>query len=170
MPNDSSLKDDHIFQELKGDLLEYWPNLEDPENFSGSKRFWRYEWIKHGTCSNFAAKEYLEKTIDHTKRYAQAIFNNMIDNGIHPDGTTEYNSSHVLNAIKNVTKKNAFLACKDDVDGKFQLYEIRLCFANNDLEDCRTTGNCNKKFIFASPPESNHDLFLVSESSSKSEL
>ena len=67
---------------MKDDLLKYWPDLKN-DNFAKSKRFWRHEWKKHGTCSSnkYTAEQYFKKTIDLAKVWSSKISEALANKG-----------------------------------------------------------------------------------------
>ncbi|XP_054779683.1 ribonuclease MC-like [Prosopis cineraria] len=121
-------------RKFEQDLLAYWPDLHDANDFDKSMRFWQYEWNKHGTCSSnkFSTQQYLKITIDLAKNYAQPILSKMRAAGINPDAATPHDETNIQNAVKDAT-------------GQSLLQEIRLCVEDDGV----TLFDCNTASLFA---------------------
>jgi len=52
-----------VYQALKNQLWECWPNEEDPQPTKVTDSLWDHEWNKHGTCSGLAQKDYFNSGI-----------------------------------------------------------------------------------------------------------
>ncbi|XP_027362298.1 ribonuclease 3-like [Abrus precatorius] len=150
---------DDILDELRGDLLEYWPRLENADNFFTSKFLWIDQWITYGSCSSnrFPPDAYLETAIALAKDHGPLIMDEMAHRGIEPDGSTLHTAEEVLEAIKAATNTEALITCSKDESGRLQLETIRLCVNVNGetLLNCLSSspqGNCEEEFIFPSPP------------------
>nr|UZQ19731.1 ribonuclease S-7-like [Gleditsia microphylla] len=146
---------DEILVELKDDLLKYWPRLSSAKNFEYSKHLWRMQWFEHGSCSSntFSPKQYFELGIALGKDYGEKILKYLKDEGIKPDGRTEYNTASIVKAIKKGTGKVGKISCTKDKSGKLQLSEVLLCFhvdAKTQKNCILGSPSCNENFIFAS--------------------
>jgi len=54
---------DSVYQALKTELWEFWPNEEDPQPTKVADSLWDHEWNKHGTCSGLAQKTYFTSAL-----------------------------------------------------------------------------------------------------------
>ncbi|XP_054790712.1 ribonuclease MC-like [Prosopis cineraria] len=98
---------DDILKALEGDLLEYWPALEDASSFDKGKELWGRQWLKHGTCcqEKYNAKDYFKIATQSAQKYSKLILETMKKKDILPDGTTTYEADKVLKAIEEATTK-----------------------------------------------------------------
>ncbi|XP_028771383.1 ribonuclease 1-like [Neltuma alba] len=140
---------DETLEELRDnyELLTYWPDLKNAEDFESSKKFWRDEWKKHGTCSanKFKALDYFQKSIYLAKMYSDKISQALKDRGVKADGGS-YRQLDILHAVVEATGSVPSLSLTDTGSGK-SLAEIRLCVKDDALTLCDNT------FIkFAGPP------------------
>lgn len=108
-------------------LEQSWPDISCPS--SDSRRFWSYQWAKHGSCANpvLSQKEYFERAVN-LKELAN-IMQALQAEGIEPNGN-RYSPTKIRNAIqKAIGYYPSEIICSTDRFGSapYRLYEIRLC-------------------------------------------
>lgn len=109
---------------LKSNLINDWPDLN-----GNHERFWRYEWEKHGTCSEtkYDQLQYFRTTLTLMKKID--ILDTLGKANIKPDTVARYENSKITAAIQQNTGFTPRLWCKN---GK--LLEISFC-VNTSLAD-----------------------------------
>ncbi|KAL0014075.1 hypothetical protein SO802_001144 [Lithocarpus litseifolius] len=109
---------------LEIQLINDWPNLNRSH---GS--FWRYQWKKHGTCSEtkYDQLQYFNNTLTLKKKFD--ILDTLAKASITTDTAARYESSKITAAIQQKTGFTPRLWCK-----KGKLLEISLC-VNTGLAD-----------------------------------
>ncbi|XP_059055485.1 ribonuclease Oy [Achroia grisella] len=131
--------DPEQIQPIEAQMLQVWPNIEAE---TSTYALWSHEWTKHGTCA--AALEplnselkYFSQGLDWLKKY------NMLDiltaANIVPTEEKEYPITDINNAVVEKLGVRPRIEC-NKVDGKNQIFEIRICFNKTlDLADCDGT-------------------------------
>lgn len=102
------------------DLNKYWPclNLKKPGD---DKTFWKRQWIKHGSCSSMAIKDYFHLTFQiYLKKDLKSILQMK---GITPGGPNKVQSKDIFNAVKDaISHHKPNIVCSMSY-----LLEIRVC-------------------------------------------
>ncbi|KAJ7970773.1 Ribonuclease [Quillaja saponaria] len=135
---------DQILDNMRQKLLEYWPNLQNQNNWNKCKDFWKGQWTFHGTCSlpEFDQQRYLDTAINRKNDYD--LLNDLDSAGIKPDGTA-YDPIKICEAVKGRTTKVPIIKCfKEKSSGNVIFHEIHLCINDNgqDYQDCEKLTQC----------------------------
>lgn len=103
-----------------------WPNLKGNDN----KKFWDYQWTKHGKCSemNFKEYDYFKLAID--KKRQTDLMSILASSKIIPDPIKRYSEQSIISAIKSKIGYEPELNCRKDKNNAY-LKEIRLCLEAN---------------------------------------
>ncbi|KAI4305275.1 hypothetical protein L6164_028649 [Bauhinia variegata] len=152
---------DAILVNRKQKLLDFWPRLYNAGDFRSSKKLWRDQWCKHGSCSSdrFTPDSYFDKAITLGSTYGPLITKELEAAGIKPNGNA-YSWEKMVEAIKKAIKQptgdiNVRLTCEEDTSGNLQLSEIQICVESDaeKLKNCnrQTPDKCKKDLVFASP-------------------
>ncbi|KAK9713173.1 hypothetical protein RND81_06G008800 [Saponaria officinalis] len=116
--------------DMRGDLLTYWPSLLQPEN-----QFWKHEWLVHGTCSGLPLEHYFADGVRLTRLNAPQILSALSKSGIKP-GDVKETPIAIRDAIANNFGVRPKLACVFD-NPIYLLKEIHLCLDQNyKFKDC----------------------------------
>jgi len=85
----------HQIEDLLTRLREAWPNL-----VGSNRRFWGYEWSKHGVCAypRFDPHEYFLRAIESWDSYN--LTEVLLSSGITPQTVTSYALASVVRAIE----------------------------------------------------------------------
>ncbi|KAA3480110.1 ribonuclease MC-like [Gossypium australe] len=111
-----------ILRPIEEELKSQWPNLIDGKNLTANYEFWKYEWEKHGPCSDYpddpltyfksALKLRLDiKTIVRFERQESRTVQQVADEVF-------YNLNAYPQIVCNINPKST----------QKQLWEIRLCY------------------------------------------
>ncbi|KAL1079333.1 hypothetical protein V6Z11_D10G215600 [Gossypium hirsutum] len=122
---------------LKKDLMKDWPNLyaRQIRKEEDNLEFWKYEWRKHGMCSDDANKpsEYFRNSLTLLPNFK----NLKQDLGFKP-------RSKVGDILKNLRDKN-YKVPQIVCNSKSQLLEIRFCYRNIAIDCPNWVGNLGFK-------------------------
>lgn len=110
-------------RDLLASLNRNWPTLSCKSE--RSLEFWRYEWKKHGTCSNLDQHAYFQRALALKARHSLAAI--LAGAGIVPSDTETYDVSSVSDAIARGTGFAANIECNRDADGQAQLFQVYQC-------------------------------------------
>ncbi|XP_023547237.1 ribonuclease MC-like [Cucurbita pepo subsp. pepo] len=141
------LQQNKLPHRLSTKLKKYWPNLKCGNDFD----FWRYEWRKHGRCSNppLNPNQYLHTTI---RMYLNYDLLGMLNAAGLSPSTTFRQYTYMENVLKNAIGAVPSLRCNvNSQSNEDQLYEIVICFEENstNLIDCTyAPGNCPDWFVW----------------------
>ncbi|KAK5794897.1 ribonuclease 3-like [Gossypium arboreum] len=113
---------------LKADLMRNWPNLyaRKVRKEEDNLQFWKYEWGKHGMCSDYPNKpsDYFSFTLN----LLQEFINLKEDLGFK-------RGSKVGDILKNLRDKN-YKQPQIVCNSESQLLEIRFCYKEKKAFDC----------------------------------
>ncbi|KAL2924285.1 Ribonuclease 3 [Bienertia sinuspersici] len=118
-------------------------NCKGKDDFSYTKL--KYQWNKHGTCSELDFSDYFERSLALAKKCTHKLYQALAQNGIRPSPITDMKSSHtpLVKAYYDATYASLNLIpkikCISTPDGKMYLLEIHLC-ASFDLMNFK---NCS---------------------------
>ncbi|MBA0881456.1 hypothetical protein Goshw_006342 [Gossypium schwendimanii] len=124
---------------LKKDLMKDWPDLyaRQRRKEEDNLEFWKYEWRKHGMCSDDANKpsEYFRNALTLLPDFKDL----KRDLGFKP-------GSKVGDILKNLQDKN-YKVPQIVCNSKRQLREIRFCYRNKPIDCPNWVGSktCNKE-------------------------
>ncbi|KAK8636909.1 hypothetical protein V6N13_064343 [Hibiscus sabdariffa] len=107
-----------IYQGL--DLL--WPDVNNPHNNQSNYVFWGREWTKHGQCS-----DYPTNPINYFNSALQLRQNLSTPNFGFQSGMQQITVQQVINTVTSYVQHTPEIAC-NRVNGRVQLWEIRLCY------------------------------------------
>ncbi|KAJ7943470.1 Ribonuclease [Quillaja saponaria] len=101
-----------------------WPSLICPSG--NNSKFWKHEWDKHGTCSEFVLDQhqYFEETLNIKDRVD--LLQILQNEGIQPDGRN-YSIGSIEEALRRGIGFAPGIKCNKDASGNGQLHEIYLC-------------------------------------------
>ncbi|CAJ1961292.1 unnamed protein product [Sphenostylis stenocarpa] len=122
----NTLNQTHI-QPVRRQLTAFWPNLNG-NDFS----FWKFEWDKHGTCSenSFAQLPYFQLALNIKGRIN--LLKMLSQDQIVPDNRKSYNTTSVIDAIRKGTNHAPQLDCYvQRTNNVTILAEVRLCLDVN---------------------------------------
>ncbi|CAJ1961294.1 unnamed protein product [Sphenostylis stenocarpa] len=132
---------------VRSHLSWAWPNLIG-NDFS----FWKYQWLKHGTCSasSFPQLSYFQLALNIKRR--TNLLKMLSDKQIVPDNNTSYNVSSIIDAVRNATNNDPQLGCYFDTQRNVTvLVEIRVCLekSGNSYTNCTfPTGSCYSHALY----------------------
>eukprot|EP00026_Physarum_polycephalum_P015497 Phypoly_transcript_16196.p1 GENE.Phypoly_transcript_16196~~Phypoly_transcript_16196.p1 ORF type:complete len:224 (+),score=24.43 Phypoly_transcript_16196:125-796(+) len=108
-------------------------NIVWPSNNGKNTDFWKHEWEKHGTCSQFGERAYFLNSITLQDRYdVKAALSKA---RIVPSQTAKYTKSSVTSAVQSNLGANPALHCSGE-----KMLEVALCFNKNlGLMNCPTS-------------------------------
>nr|AYE19112.1 S-RNase [Ziziphus jujuba] len=134
--------------QLLKDLEEYWPSVTNDDN--ANEIFWKQEWEKHGRYFSGTQVQYFQKGIDLLRTpEIQNALSELLING------KKYVTVDILKRLKEITKFNPALSCKDSKLEKIKLLvEVTFCLESdlNTLKDCPQKETCGTEFYVISPP------------------
>lgn len=118
-----------VMSELYDQMTKVWPS-----NNGRNTRFWKHEWVAHGTCSNMEQLAYFKTALNfHGKFDVKAA---LAKSGIVPHPSRTYDVSQIKQAITTNLGSNPLVRCSPR--NKSALVEIGICFdatAENQI-DC----------------------------------
>ncbi|XP_028786694.1 ribonuclease 1-like [Neltuma alba] len=111
--------------------------------------FWKRQWNKHGKrfSNKFNPQQYLRITINLARNHAKHIFDELVKQGIKPDGTTARRKADPREAVKQIMGYYPMLNIQLNDSGEHLLLEIRLCVNNDGVK----LFHCDSLYIFAAP-------------------
>ncbi|KAL3317158.1 Ribonuclease T2 [Cichlidogyrus casuarinus] len=104
-----------------------WSDLYLPSN---PNKFWRHEWMKHGTCAFedkliHQERDYFAIGLDLKQRFT--TLNHLVSAGFSPSNSTIYQTEDVLRALAKAYGKEIHLTCHAIKGGHHYLQEVRTC-------------------------------------------
>ncbi|RDY08609.1 Ribonuclease 1, partial [Mucuna pruriens] len=135
-PTQFSLPNSTI-EDNKNDLLRFWPDLST-DNFIESKKLWKDQWRRFGSCYNMMPDDYIVYALNNRKRNdLKRILTNA---GIVASGNS-YPPHKILQVFRNDLGVNVSISCEPDRSGNVYFAEIRQC-----IDICGTTPiDCDDK-------------------------
>ncbi|KAG6573572.1 hypothetical protein SDJN03_27459, partial [Cucurbita argyrosperma subsp. sororia] len=135
------------FLALEPLLNQYWPDLISKNN----RGFWRYEWNKHGTCSEsvFNQVQYFQTTLNIRTNPNYDLLAILKTARLIPTGSISHRYHVIEGAIRAAIGKKPGLRCNINKKTRnSQLHEIVLCFDKNGvtLIDCPFPRKCPTQF------------------------
>ncbi|KAL2925972.1 Intracellular ribonuclease LX [Bienertia sinuspersici] len=108
-------------------LYVAWPSLTNYQVPGQPQGFWRYEWLKHGTCSYFDKYTYFQRAL--------ALFwlvnPDFLLRILPPSTSITYTADDILDAHKLLLLPKPYVSCGTAPSGEELLYELYYCFDNN---------------------------------------
>ena len=138
-----------ILADLLSVLSQRWPSFSKQRS---SEQFWRYQWGKHGTCSDMTVSEYFSKALELSIKYPITTW--LSEGSVIPTVQQQYSIADFTKALGGYLKPSQyFLKCKDvreGADRKHLLREVNICFAKDGsaLSECKRKSNCKEKFYY----------------------
>uniref|UniRef100_H3D8G2 Ribonuclease T2 n=1 Tax=Tetraodon nigroviridis TaxID=99883 RepID=H3D8G2_TETNG len=125
-----------LIEDLLSDMEKSWPDLRSPT----SQKFWKYEWIKHGTCAAQAASlnsqhKYFSKALE---LYHKADLDGVLKKFDIRPSQKYYSFLQIERVLENFYGTKPKIQCVHPKNADFQvLGQIEICF-NPDftLLDC----------------------------------
>ncbi|KAF3431467.1 hypothetical protein FNV43_RR26198 [Rhamnella rubrinervis] len=117
--NRNSGFDGSEISDLRERMQVSWPSLNCPS--SNSSKFWKHEWVKHGTCSESVLDQhgYFEAALS-IKEHSVNLLQILQSAGIQPDGKS-YNLESIREAIKKGSGFSPVIECNVNASGNYQL-------------------------------------------------
>ncbi|XP_043918875.1 ribonuclease Oy-like [Protopterus annectens] len=153
----------HLFksdlEDLKPQLLKYWPTLINRSSFS----FWETEWTRHGTCA--ACNETMNSPAKYFGMGLKLWNSYNIDSlfskaGIVPSCDQAYQLSNISSALKSVMGEDHELQCLRNSENQQFLVQIKVTLFKNFSSGCKKTQE-DSEFFYYKPCDYNKEVYFV---------